>query len=240
MRSLSGETRGEKRNGVQVGELGWALAVVIHLPHFLVSAAGRDVVDVGLGDAGDAAPQASNDLVGKAMSDQACIVLAGSLVVLLAQDLRRARVLGVEEPAVNRQAIAIHRERAKGHKRGIGRALRPRAPGSSVAESAGVSGGAMLFETMSKMPALLRSLKSVLSKVVFSAGVCASAEAGLKSAAARRMRAAPRLVPVRTQSCALALQHPRGSDRRTRNKTASGRMEYSFSGSHAVSSLEFI
>ncbi len=71
-----------------MGDLVRALPVVIHLPDFFVPAAGSDVVDVGLGDAGNAAAQAGDDLVGKAMGDQARIILAGSFVVLLAQDLR--------------------------------------------------------------------------------------------------------------------------------------------------------
>ena len=70
---------------------------------------------------------------------------------------------------------------------------------------AGIAGGAMLFETRSKMPALLRSLKRVASKVALSAGVCGSCEPDAKSAAAIRILVAPRLVPVRTQSCALAV-----------------------------------
>ena len=82
-----------------------ALPVVIHLPDFFVSAPGSNVVDVGLGDAGNSAAQAGNDLVGKTVRDQARIILAGSFVVLLAQDLRRFGILGVEEPTVNRQAV---------------------------------------------------------------------------------------------------------------------------------------
>src|ERR1700761_8175006 len=72
----------------------------------------------------------------------------------------------------------------------------------SCCGEAGITGGAMLFDTMSKMPALLRSLYSVVSNVVFNGPT--SGVPGLKSAAARRIRAAPRLVPVLTQSCAWA------------------------------------
>ena len=35
----------------------------------------------------------------------------------------------------------------------------------------GMAGGAMLFDTKSKMPALVRSLKSVASKTAFKVGV---------------------------------------------------------------------
>ena len=57
---------------------------------------------------GNPAAQAGNDLVSKAMSDQARIVLAGRLVVLLAKNLRRIGILRVEEPAVHCQAAAGH------------------------------------------------------------------------------------------------------------------------------------
>ena len=52
----------------------------------------------------------------------------------------------------------------------------------------GVACGARLFDTISKMPAFVRSLKSVVSKTLFSTGVCGSPPAGLKSAAASRIR----------------------------------------------------
>ena len=68
----------------------------------------------------------------------------------------------------------------------------------------------MLFDTMSKMPAFVKSLKRVASKTVFSEGVCASVPTGLKSAAARRIAVLLRFVPVRTQSCAV----PRTESRR--------------------------
>src|SRR5580658_3515821 len=72
----------------------------------------------------------------------------------------------------------------------------------------GISGGAMLFETMSKMPALERSLKSVVSNALFSNPACGSFDVGLKLAAASLIFVAPRFVPVRTQSCACALERP--------------------------------
>src|SRR5271165_5396802 len=58
----------------------------------------------------------------------------------------------------------------------------------------GVDCGAKLFETRSNIPAFERSLYSVASNTVFSAGVCGSAPPGLKSAVAMRMRSLPRLV----------------------------------------------
>src|SRR5450631_1241145 len=64
----------------------------------------------------------------------------------------------------------------------------------------GVVCGAKLFETMSKIPALLKSPNSVESKVALSVGVCGSPPTSLKSAAAIRIFALPRFDPVWTQS----------------------------------------
>src|ERR1700677_1970836 len=66
----------------------------------------------------------------------------------------------------------------------------------------GVDWGSMLFETTSKMPALVRSLKSVVSKVCFSVTVCGAGESGLKSATAMRMLVTPLDVSVLNQSWA--------------------------------------
>jgi hypothetical protein len=52
----------------------------------------------------------------------------------------------------------------------------------------------------------------------------------LKSAAAKRMRAAPRFVPVRTQSCALAFQHASAGNRKIRNRTREWGIEFLFRG----------
>ncbi len=110
------------------------LPVVIHLPHFFVSAASSDVVDVGFGDAGDSAAQASDDLIGKAVSDQARIILAGSFVVLLAQDLRGGGILGVEEPTVDRHAAPGQPQSTRRPRKQRWPARLPIVPGSSVAE----------------------------------------------------------------------------------------------------------
>src|ERR1700748_382588 len=66
----------------------------------------------------------------------------------------------------------------------------------------------MLLDTISKMPAFPRSFDSVEAKAPFKEAVCGSFVVGLKSAAARRILAAPRFVPVRTQSCAFAQRAP--------------------------------
>src|ERR1700712_3720044 len=71
--------------------------------------------------------------------------------------------------------------------------------------SAGVPGmdcGRRLLETMSKMPALARSAKSVVSKVRLKPSVWGSEEAGLKSATAMRMLVTPLEVSVLKVSCA--------------------------------------
>ena len=63
--------------------------------------------------------------------------------------------------------------------------------------------GSIDFATMSKMPALERSLKSVVSKVRLSGAVCGSVAAtALKSATAMRMLETPAEVSVLNQSCA--------------------------------------
>ncbi len=125
MRSLiRRDTRG-KGDGAEVGDGMLALPVVIHLPYFFVPASRGDVVDMRLGDAGNAATEAGDDLVGEAVSDQARIVLAGCFVVLLAQDLRRFGILGVEETAVNRQTAARRGKRSEGHHGSIRRSRCP-------------------------------------------------------------------------------------------------------------------
>ena len=58
-----------------------------------------------------------------------------------------------------------------------------------------------------------------LDRVFFCNSGTEAWEAALKLAAARRMRDAPRLVPVRTQSCAPALRQARGRSRSTKKKT---------------------
>src|SRR6185437_6016054 len=112
-----------------------------------------------------------------------------------------------------------------------------RAPKATISELAGAADhcarliscgepgrawGAMDLETMSKMPAFCRSLKSVESKVALSTGVCGSVPTGLKSDAARRMRALPRLVPAWTQSCAW-----RAADEKT-SRAIRGRRNFVF------------
>ena len=84
-------------------------------------------------------------------------VLAGRLVVLLAQHLRIGGVARVIEPAGNRQAAIGCRERAECDHRALAGAEDHCVRLISCGEP-GVDCGAMLFETISKMPALCRSL----------------------------------------------------------------------------------
>ena len=88
-RELSGETRGEIAMVAEVGDGVLVGAVVVHHPDlFVVGAEDFDVVDLGLGDAGRAAAEAEDDLVGKLVGDLAGGVVAWVLVVLLGEDLR--------------------------------------------------------------------------------------------------------------------------------------------------------
>jgi len=109
-----------------------ALPVVIHLPDFFVPAPGCNVENMRLSDARDPTAQAGNDLVSKAMRDQACIVLAAGLVVLLAENLRRIGILRVEEPAVHCQAAASSRKVIQRRQTLHSREPRPTGQGSSV------------------------------------------------------------------------------------------------------------
>ena len=70
-------------------------AVIIHLPDFFRAATAADEVELGLGDAVDAAAQAEDDLVGEAVGNQPRVLVGRSLAILFAQHLRRLRILGV-------------------------------------------------------------------------------------------------------------------------------------------------
>ena len=95
--------RAEMRDLVLVG------AVVVHLPDFFVAGAAGDVVDLGFGDAGDAAAEAEDDLVGEAVGDWRAVSWSGGLVVLLAEDLGVLRFFASNEPAVDDEAAAGRR-----------------------------------------------------------------------------------------------------------------------------------
>ena len=140
----------------------------------------------------------------KFMGDVASCIRRERLVILLAEHLGRLRIFRVEQPAIHDDVAVLHFDGAEGDHGGVGRRRTPLGQIDLLTESPAVTAGAMLLETMSKMPALLRSENSTWLKVS-----CALLRAGslptiLKSAAARRIFCAPRLVPVRTQSCAEA------------------------------------
>ncbi len=104
-RELSGETRGGERDAAEMGDGVLVGAVVVHLPDLFRAAAAVDVVDLGFGDAVEAAAEAEDDLVGEAMGDLAGAVVGGVFAVLLGEDLGKLRVLGVEEEAVDVEVI---------------------------------------------------------------------------------------------------------------------------------------
>src|SRR5438045_9024980 len=90
------------------------LAIVVHGPDFLGSGACTDEVDLGFGDAVDAAAQARNDLIGKAMSQGSSHILTGGLVVLLAQHLGAGGVASVVEPAGDAKSPVGRGQRSEG------------------------------------------------------------------------------------------------------------------------------
>ena len=114
-----------QRDVAQMRELLLIGAVVIHLPDFFRAAAAADEVELGFGDAVDAAAQAEDDLVGEAMRDQARVGVVGLFAILLAQHLRRLRILGVVEPALHIERSALDTEVAEGQHVGIGRRAAP-------------------------------------------------------------------------------------------------------------------
>ena len=100
-----GRDAGRDGDGAQMGD--WRAGWRRRSPSSqisLLSAVDLDVVDFGLGDAGDAAAEAQDDLVGEAVGDLAGGVFGGFLVVLLGEDLRVLEILGVEEEAVDDEA----------------------------------------------------------------------------------------------------------------------------------------
>ncbi len=109
-RVLSGETRGEMETVPRCVMAMLVGSVVVHRPDLFVAAAEFDVEDFGLGDAGDAAAEAEDDLVGEAMGDLTGGVFAGVFAVLLGEHLRVLRVLRVEEVAVDDDFAALNAE----------------------------------------------------------------------------------------------------------------------------------
>ena len=96
-------------DGVLIG------AIVVHHPDFFgVLAENFDVEDFGFGDAGNAATEAQDDLVGKLMGDLAGRVIAGGVAILLREDLGILSVLRVEEEAIDDQFAAIDADGAEG------------------------------------------------------------------------------------------------------------------------------
>ena len=101
------------------------LPIVIHGPDLHGAGAGADEINLGFGNAVDAAAQAKNDFVGEPVGYGARHIRGGRFVILLAQHLRVGGVVGVEEPPVNRQPTTGSGKRAEGHHGGIGRGIGP-------------------------------------------------------------------------------------------------------------------
>src|SRR5665213_4030292 len=89
-------------------------SVVVHCPYFLISAADFDIVDLGLGDAGCAAAEPEDNLIGEAVGYLAGGVLRSGFVVLLGEHLGVLRVLGVEEIAVADDSAVLNAEATEG------------------------------------------------------------------------------------------------------------------------------
>ena len=124
-REPSGETCGESAiepiwvSCLRVG------AVIVHLPDFFRAAAIADVVNLGFRNAGDAAAQAEDDFVGKAVRDDTRIGVVRFFAILLAQHLWRLRVLGVVQPALDVERTALNSDVAKRQHVGVGRRTAP-------------------------------------------------------------------------------------------------------------------
>ena len=89
------------------------LPVVVHRPDLFGAGAGADEVDLGFGDAVDAAAHAENDFVGKFVGDSSNTLAGGGILIMLAQNLRRSDVLHVIQPALDKRVAALNRQIAE-------------------------------------------------------------------------------------------------------------------------------
>ncbi len=128
MRELSGETRGAQRDGVEMSDRVLRRAIVVHGPDFFVSGAGADEVDLAFGNAGDSAAEAEDDFVGKAVGNQAGVVIRGRFAILLGEHLRVLRILYVEEPTLHLEGSVADAEVAKGEHGGLAAEALPTRP----------------------------------------------------------------------------------------------------------------
>ena len=104
-------------------------------------------------------PRQKNNFVGEAVGYLACGVFGGVLVVLAKRRTWGYCVfLASKKEAVDDEFAALHAEAAEGDHGGRGGSVGPLC-GNLISEGPpGVDWGRRLFETMSKMPALKRSL----------------------------------------------------------------------------------
>src|SRR3990172_9092664 len=122
--AVRGPARGQG-DGAQGSELALIGAVIVHDPHFLVAAAPADERNLGAGNAGDSAGKASDDLIGKLMSELAHLRLADHAAVDAPDDGRRGRVAHVLKPGLDREVVAFRGQITEREKLGRGRRLRP-------------------------------------------------------------------------------------------------------------------
>ena len=114
-REPSGDDARRERDRSQVRQLLLVGAIVIHGPNLFVAAACADEINAAFGNARQAAAEAENDFVGKAMSDDACVLCRRGFVVLFAEHLRRLLVLDVEQPALHEHPAAVDAQVAERH-----------------------------------------------------------------------------------------------------------------------------
>src|SRR5215469_1196396 len=92
-------------------------------------AAGADEINLGFGNALNAATETINDFVGEFMGNQAGAIVGCTVLVLLAQDLRLGEVFQIIQPALHGETVSVYAQVAKGKHRGIDRC---RTPGTEV------------------------------------------------------------------------------------------------------------
>ena len=114
-----------KRNGAQRGHLVLVRAIVIHHPDFLVAGFVAHIGDLCLRDAGQAAAQHADDVVGKLVGQLACIPVFRVAPINFLQRQGRGGIVHIGEKSRDRQAGAVDRHVAVGHHVSVRRSSRP-------------------------------------------------------------------------------------------------------------------
>src|SRR5579884_4396698 len=102
-----------------------SISVVVHHPDLFCAGTIADEYDLAFSHAGNSAAKAKDDLVGETMCNQARVVGRRIFAILLAQNLRRDRVLNVVQPAVHRDLSAADSEIAECQHGGVGGGITP-------------------------------------------------------------------------------------------------------------------